>query len=98
VEPDELTQMIDHLRDVERALGDGTKSGPSDEEAAEMYANARRSLVASCDIARGTKITREMLTVKRPGFGIKPRYLDALVGREAAVDIEFDEVITWDMI
>ena len=46
----------------------------------------------------GTKITREMLTVKRPGYGIKPKFLDALVGREAAIDIEDDEVITWEMI
>jgi sialic acid synthase SpsE len=98
VEPDELRAMVTNLREVEQALGDGTKRGPSDDEAAEMYTKARRSLVAACDIPAGTKLTREMLTVKRPGFGIQPRFLDALVGREAAVDIESDEVITWEML
>jgi sialic acid synthase SpsE len=39
-----------------------------------------------------------MLTVKRPGFGIKPKYIDTLVGRTAAVDIDADEVITWDAV
>ncbi len=98
IEPEELQQMVTYLRDVEAALGDGTKQGPSDDEAAEMYAKARRSLVAACAIPAGTKITREMLTVKRPGYGIKPKFLDALVGREAAIDIEDDEVITWEMV
>jgi sialic acid synthase SpsE len=39
-----------------------------------------------------------MLTVKRPGSGIKPRFIDALVGRTAAVDIDEDEVITWERL
>ena len=39
-----------------------------------------------------------MLTVKRPGYGIKPRELTAVVGRVAARHIEDDEVITWDMV
>ncbi|MEY2426654.1 MAG: hypothetical protein QOI61_2226 [Actinomycetota bacterium] len=98
LEPDALAQLVAQIRDVEAALGDGVKRGPSTEEAEEMYAKARRSVVAACRIAEGTRITRDMLTVKRPGFGIKPRFIDALVGRTASVTIEDDEVITWDML
>lgn len=98
IEPQELKNLVRHVRAVEEALGDGRKTGPSDEEAEEMYAKARRSLVAACDIPVGTKIVREMLTVKRPGFGIKPRFLDAVVGRETSTDIEADEVIVWEML
>jgi N,N'-diacetyllegionaminate synthase len=39
-----------------------------------------------------------MLTVKRPGYGVKPRDIELLVGRTARVDIEFDDVISWDMV
>jgi N,N'-diacetyllegionaminate synthase len=39
-----------------------------------------------------------MLTVKRPGYGIKPRDIPLVVGRAAKVDIEFDDVITWEMV
>jgi sialic acid synthase SpsE len=39
-----------------------------------------------------------MLTVKRPGFGIKPKFIDAIVGRTAAVDIDEDDIITWEMV
>lgn len=98
VEPQELKDMVAHIRDVEAALGDGLKQGPSDLESEEMYGKARRSVVAACEIPAGTRITPEMLTVKRPGFGVKPKFIEALVGRSATCDIEEDEVITWDMV
>ena len=39
-----------------------------------------------------------MITVKRPGFGIKPKDLDLVLGRALKVDVEEDEVITWEMV
>ena len=81
--PNELKELVAHVRDVEAALGDGVKRGPSDEERVEMYAKARRSVVAACAIPAGTRITRDMLTIKRPGHGIAPKFIDALVGRVA---------------
>jgi N,N'-diacetyllegionaminate synthase len=98
IEPDELQSLVGHVRDIEAALGDGMKRGPSEAEAAEMYTKARRSVVAATDIAAGTVIQREMVTVKRPGHGIKPKYIDTLIGRRAARDIEVDDVITWEML
>ena len=98
VEPGELRDMVTQIRDVEAALGDGHKRGPSAEEAVEMYTKARRSVVAAVAIPAGTRVRREMLTVKRPGHGIKPKLIDTLVGRVATRDIDFDEVVTWDML
>lgn len=98
LEPGELLAMVAGIREVESALGDGRKVGPSPAEADEMYRLARRSLVAACRIPRGTPITRDMLTVKRPGFGIKPAHLEIVIGRRAKVDIDADDVITWEMV
>jgi sialic acid synthase SpsE len=98
IEPGELTALVAQVRDVEAALGDGRKRGPSSEEAVEMYTKARRSVVAACDIPCGTRITREMLTTKRPGHGIRPKFIETLVGRCANTDIEADEVLTWNMV
>jgi N-acetylneuraminate synthase/N,N'-diacetyllegionaminate synthase len=97
IEPGELAALVRQLRDVEAALGDGRKVGPSPEEA-EMHAKARRSLVAACAIPRGTPITRAMIAIKRPGFGIKPKHVELVVGRVAKVDIEEDAVLTWEMV
>jgi sialic acid synthase SpsE len=97
VEPRELSDMIRHIREVEAALGDGLKLGPAPEEE-EMHQKGRRSLIAACAIPRGTRIERSMVVAKRPGFGIRPKFVDLVVGRVARVDIEEDAVLTWEML
>jgi sialic acid synthase SpsE len=98
LEPEELRAMIKSVREAESALGNGRLEGPSDAEAEEMYRLARRSVVAAVDIPAGTVISAEMLTTKRPGYGIKPKDIDLVVGRVARIDIESDDVVTWDMV
>ena len=98
IEPDELSSLVSQVRDVEVAMGDGVKRGPSEAEAEEMYGKARRSVVAAVAIPAGSVIERDHLTVKRPGHGIKPKFIEALVGRTAKNDIEYDDIITWDLV
>jgi len=97
IEPGELRDMVRHIREVESALGDGLKLGPAPEEE-EMHQKGRRSLIAARAIPRGSRIERSMLAVKRPGFGIRPKFIDLVVGRVARVDIEEDTVLTWEML
>jgi pseudaminic acid synthase len=97
VEPAELTAMVRQIRDVEAALGDGRKGPPHPDEV-EMHQKARRSLVAARAIPKGTRIEADMLAIKRPGFGIKPKYASQVVGRTARVDIEEDAVLTWELL
>jgi sialic acid synthase SpsE len=63
-----------------------------------MYALARRSLIAARDIPVGAVITREDVVVKRPGYGIMPKHVDHVVGRRARMNIEEDDIITWEMV
>ncbi len=98
LEPEELTALVAGVREVEAALGHGRLEGPSEPESGEMYRLARRSVIAAVDIPAGTELRAEMLTVKRPGYGVAPKHLGLLVGRVAKVDIPFDEIITWEMV
>jgi len=59
--------------------------------------NARRSLVAKCDIKKGQIITENDLTFKRPAHGVSPKFMDEVVGKVAIVDINDDDVIKWNM-
>jgi sialic acid synthase SpsE len=97
MEPKELKIMMERIRSIEAAIGDGSKNGPRAEER-EMADLARRSLHALSDIAAGTSITAEMLTIKRPGLGVPPGLRKHVVGRVARRDIEKDSWITWDML
>ena len=98
IEPDELRAMIVGIREAEAALGDGRKMGPSPEEAGEMFQNARRSLIVVGDHPEGTALTKEMLTVKRPGFGVPPKHIEQVIGRALRRAVEDDDVLTWDLI
>lgn len=60
-------------------------------------ANARRSLVAACDITAGKRIEKEDITWKRPASGIDPREFDKIIGRAAARDITEDSVLQLEM-
>jgi len=97
IEPDELKEMVRCIREVEKARGNGIKE-KSELESEEMYIKARRSIHAKVDILKGTKITRDMLIIKRPGYGIKPEFIDIVVGREAKGDIKEDEWVIWEMV
>ena len=98
IEPDELRALVAGIREANDARGDGRKRGPSPEEREEMYTMARRSLVITRDLPAGTVLDPDMITTKRPGFGIAPKHLDLVMGRSLKVDVEEDEILTWEMV
>ncbi|PIQ85207.1 MAG: N-acetylneuraminate synthase [Candidatus Omnitrophica bacterium CG11_big_fil_rev_8_21_14_0_20_45_26] len=96
LEPDELKEMVSSIRTAEKTLGSPIKRHTEAEQ--ELYQLARRSLVAAKHIEAGTKLTKEMIDVKRPGYGIPTKLMDVVVGRKAKRNIEEDEILTWEMI
>ncbi len=96
LEPEELKDMVKKIRDLESALGDGIKRPTENEE--EIKRVARKSIVANKRISKDSVLERDMLHIKRPESGIKPKHLEKLIGREVKRDIEKDESIRWDMI
>ena len=94
--PEELKEMVKAIRLIEKALGDGIKRPTFSEEKIKKV--VRKSLVANVDIPKGSIIKREMVTIKRPGIGIEPKYLDKIIGKKAKRDIKKDEVIRWEDI
>ncbi len=84
MEPVALSRLIRSIRDVEIALGDGFK-GPQKVESKNKDV-ARKSLVASCDIAKGDVFSDENVAVKRPGTGISPFEYWGLLNTKAHKD------------
>lgn len=91
LEPDELKQLVSAVRHAEEALGSGRKEVAA-AEAANMEV-ARKSIVASRNIAAGELFTEENITVKRPGNGISPMLWDSVLGTRAVRDFGADELI-----
>lgn len=91
LEPDELEKMVEAIRHIEAALGDGKKE-PSESETKNI-AIARKSIVARCDIEAGEIFTEDNLIAKRPGGGISPIQWNQVLNREAKRDFAADEMI-----
>ena len=91
LEPDELKAMIDSIRHIEEAIGDGRKRVSDSER--KNIAIARRSIIANRDIKAGEVFTEENLTTKRPGNGINPMRWDEVLGQKAKRDFIEDELI-----
>lgn len=91
LEPDEFKHMVTAIRNIEKALGDGTKS-PSASESKNIGV-VRKSLVAMKDIKKGDIFSSENLTAKRPGGGISPMRYDELAGKKAKIDFKKGEMI-----
>ena len=91
LEPHELKAMVDAIRNVECAIGDGIKR-PSPSEL-KNKAIARKSLVASRTIRAGEFFSADNITAKRPGTGISPMRWDEVIGRPASRDFMVDELI-----
>ncbi len=96
VNPDSLKEIVDGCRKVEILKGTSEKKVFDCEKETRLY--DKRSLVSKINISKGTKITDEMITYKRPGTGIWPKHLDLVIGRYAKEDINEDTTITWNMV
>jgi len=91
LEPNELTEMVIAIRNVEQALGDGIK-GPRPSEI-NNKAISRKSLVAARLIRAGEKLTKDNIEIKRAGIGISPYLFWSLLGQVARKDYQEGEVL-----
>lgn len=91
LEPEALATMIQDIRAVSVALGDGVKRPQPAEWAVAQV--ARKSLVARTDIAAGATLTADRIAIMRPGSGVSPlRYWDVL-GQTARRDYRAGELL-----
>lgn len=93
LEPDEFKQMVNYIRNVESALGNGIKR-PSKIEIANRDV-VWRSIVASKDLPKGHRIRQSDLSVKRPGTGLRPKYIKDITGSILKKSIKKNGLIRW---
>ncbi len=94
--PEEFKQLVQSIRKTEKSLGSAEKKPtPTEQEIARI---ARKSIIAAEDILAGTSITEDMLIIKRPGTGIKPKYVKEVEGKRAKEDLIKDTIISWEML
>lgn len=93
-DPAEMKWLVEAVRNFETMRGSGVKR-PADSEKITRR-NNRKSVVMNRNVKAGDRLSDQDIAVKRPGYGIPPKYFDQVVGRAVAADMEQDAVLTWD--
>ena len=90
-EPREFKQMVESIRNIEKALGSGVKIPTKTEK--EISDVVLKRCVASCCIKKGDVFTEKNVCVKRNDKGISAKYWDLVIGKKAKKDYTVDEAI-----
>ena len=95
LEPDELAKLVTDARDVWNAVGRINYTRTESERNSLTF---RRSIFAVADIAEGDVLTSDNVRIIRPGHGLPPKHLPAILGRHASRNITRGTPIDWPLI
>ena len=95
LEPHELKALVEETSRAWRALG-RVRYGPTERERSSL--KFRRSLYVSRRVRAGEALSPENVRAVRPGFGLAPKHLDAVLGRRARRDLEAGTPLAWDQL
>lgn len=95
-DPEEMKWLVNAVREFEVMRGSGIKFPANSEKITRI--NNRKSIVLTRPVIEGDTLTREHLAIKRPGYGIPPKYLDQVIGRSVACTMEADDVLLWEAL
>ncbi len=93
---DELTTTIKLIRETELSLGSNEKKVLESEK--DNQKKLRKSIVSVSSIKKGQKISKELISIKRPGLGIPPKYYNKVLNNVAKVNIERDIPLKFEML
>lgn len=99
IEPEELKEMIQLIRDTEASLGDIEHGQIQVEE--ELSDFTRLSIYSTQQIAAGERFTRENIAVLRSGglsLGLHPKYFLEIIGKQSTQGIPAEMPITSDLV
>lgn len=91
LEPQELKQMVDSIRNIEQALGDGIKR-PNASEKMNSEVVLKR-IIAKQPIKTGEILNESNLALLRNSSGIPAKYWDLVAGKPATRDYQIDDPI-----
>lgn len=95
LEPPEMAALCRDTRTAWAALGKVDYGRKSSEEGNVQF---RRSLYFVRDLKAGERITANAVRSVRPGYGLAPKHLNAVVGRKVNVDVRANTATRWELI
>jgi len=94
IEPDELKELVKVTSMTHLSLGNDNFQRASIESKSKVF---RRSLYFVNNLKKGDIVKPGDIRRIRPGYGLKPKYLNEIIGRKLSVDIEVGDRVHWDL-
>lgn len=95
MEPHEFKEMVDKIRDLEKALGKVTYELTDKQKKSREHS---RSLFVVKDIKKGETFTDDNVKSIRPGFGLATKYIRNVIGKSARINIKKGTPMDWSLI
>jgi pseudaminic acid synthase len=95
LDENEFTELVKAIRQAEQAIGKITYELTEKVKASRKFS---RSLFVVKDINAGEVFTEENVSSIRPGFGMHPKYLKDIVGKNAKIDLQRGSSMKWEYI
>jgi len=95
LEPAELAELVTTARIAQVAIGSPAFEPTRSEE---IVLKNRRSLYVVAPVAKGELLTEANVRSIRPGNGLKPKFLDTVLGRRATRELAFGEPLDVSMV
>lgn len=92
LEPQMFQKLVDEIRAVETMLAHPVDKNDI-EKFKQMKSVFEKSIVSLQQIPAGSVISESMITTKKPGTGMHPRYYEQLLGKKTKVSIPKDTII-----
>lgn len=95
LEPTEFRALVEDTKAAWDALGHVNYDLLGSERGNVLF---RRSLYVSADVKAGEALSRANVRSIRPGNGLAPAHLEAVLGRKARRDLARGEPLAWEML
>lgn len=95
LEPKEFEELVKIIRKTEKSMGEEANRAGQGEKDNIIF---RKSLFVAEEIKKGEVFTEKNIRSIRPGYGLKPKYFDRVLGKKAKRDIKKGTPLNWNLI
>ena len=95
MDPDQLEQLKKDTKTAWLSLGRESFERAKVEDSSMVF---RRSIYFINDLKSGDVISKNDIKRIRPGFGLKPKFFEEIVGKKVLKDVERGDPVNWEVI
>lgn len=95
LEPEELASLVVESERAFLALGNVRYGIQNAERPSKTF---KRSLYFNTALPAGSVISKQHISIIRPGLGLETKYLETIIGRKVKSDVRAGTPVQWDLI